>query len=375
MGFTKAVSNIIKGAVTNKILGELTSNFADQQQTKKLAAKIADKSPLDIDLANNAHMRADNNPFKYGLLYYPQETQNLGDGHYVIFDIIMNQISSFERQTFDSRGKLVEENFNRLGERSNRIGRRIKNIKGKDAVQNKDNLLRKMRNTGFGDDSNKFLADSILMYTPPTVKFDYTAEYENADTQNLANIKDFMSKTGDGFTGVGDLLKEGSKVGEAFLQQVSQAALEVAFPGAAGFFTKVRGKAINPRMELAFKSVPFRTFTFEFEFAPKNQIELDMQHKIIQLFKFHMLPETSDQKYLITPSEFQITYMYRDNMNNYIPKISRCALTNMNVDYSPEGVFTTFKRDDRGAAPVITKMSLQFTEMEIMTKETIATGH
>ena len=311
MGFTKAVSNIIKGAVTNKILGELTSNFADQQQTKKLAAKIADKSPLDIDLANNAHMRADNNPFKYGLLYYPQETQNLGDGHYVIFDIIMNQISSFERQTFDSRGKLVEENFNRLGERSNRIGRRIKNIKGKDAVQNKDNLLRKMRNTGFGDDSNKFLADSILMYTPPTVKFDYTAEYENADTQNLANIKDFMSKTGDGFTGVGDLLKEGSKVGEAFLQQVSQAALEVAFPGAAGFFTKVRGKAINPRMELAFKSVPFRTFTFEFEFAPKNQIELDMQHKIIQLFKFHMLPETSDQKYLITPSAEPVANLFR----------------------------------------------------------------
>ena len=91
MAFTKAISNIIKGAVTNKILGELTSNFADQGQTKKLAAKIADKSPLDIDLANNAHMRADNNPFKYGLLYYPQETQNLGDGHYIIFDIIMPQ--------------------------------------------------------------------------------------------------------------------------------------------------------------------------------------------------------------------------------------------------------------------------------------------
>ena len=120
MAFTKAISNIIKGAVTNKILGELTSNFADQGQTKKLAAKIADKSPLDIDLANNAHMRADNNPFKYGLLYYPQETQNLGDGHYIIFDIIMNSLSSFERQTFDSRGKLVEENFNRYG-RSNDI--------------------------------------------------------------------------------------------------------------------------------------------------------------------------------------------------------------------------------------------------------------
>ena len=59
----------------------------------------------------------------------------------------------------------------------------------------------------------------------------------------------------------------------------------------------------------------------------------------------------------------------------YIPKISRCALTDMSVDYSPEGVFTTFKGDDKGAHPVLTKMELSFTEMEIMTKETIAEGH
>jgi len=47
----------------------------------------------------------------------------------------------------------------------------------------------------------------------------------------------------------------------------------------------------------------------------------------------------------------------------------------MSVDYSPEGVFTTFKGDDKGAHPVLTKMELSFTEMEIMTKETIGTGH
>jgi hypothetical protein len=46
----------------------------------------------------------------------------------------------------------------------------------------------------------------------------------------------------------------------------------------------------------------------------------------------------------------------------------------MNVDYSPEGVFTTFRGDLLGAAPVLTKMELSFTEMEIMTKETIAAG-
>ena len=45
------------------------------------------------------------------------------------------------------------------------------------------------------------------------------------------------------------------------------------------------------------------------------------------------------------------------------------------MDYSPEGVFTTFRPDDKGAHPVLTKMDLTFGETEIMTKETIATGH
>jgi len=66
--------------------------------------------------------------------------------------------------------------------------------------------------------------------------------------------------------------------------------------------------------------------------------------------------------------------MYREGPNSYIPQISRCALTDMNIDYSPEGVFTTFKGDERGAAPVLTKVDLTFTEMEIMTKETISEG-
>jgi hypothetical protein len=46
----------------------------------------------------------------------------------------------------------------------------------------------------------------------------------------------------------------------------------------------------------------------------------------------------------------------------------------MSVDYSPEGVFHTFKADDKGAMPVISKMTLSFTETEIMTKKTVAEG-
>ena len=93
------------------------------------------------------------------------------------------------------------------------------------------------------------------------------------------------------------------------------------------------------------------------------------------MFSCHSMSEKGGEGYLTAPAQFQITYMYRDGANMYIPKISRCALTDMNIDYSPEGVFTTFKADEKGAAPVLTKMDLSFTEMEIMTKETIAEGH
>ena len=163
--------------------------------------------------------------------------------------------------------------------------------------------------------------------------------------------------------------------GGVLARQVLQGALEVTFPGAAGFFTKQTGRAINPRMELAFQSVPFRSFAFDFDFAPKNLKEVQMVNKMMQLFKFHMLPDVSDEKYLITPSEFQISYYYRDRANMYIPKISRCVLTDMSIDYSPEGVFHTFKADDKGAMPVISNMKLTFSETEIMTKQTTAEGY
>ena len=40
--------------------------------------------------------------------------------------------------------------------------------------------------------------------------------------------------------------------------------------------------------EMIFKSVPFRTFNFPYEFAPKNEKEKEDVQKILSLFKFHI---------------------------------------------------------------------------------------
>jgi len=394
MTWTSKVSSILKQKVSNTITnaaGNLINNFANGSQTQKLAAKIADKSPLDIDDSPTAHLSALNNPFKYGQLFYPEETQNLGEGHYIIFDTIYNQLTSTNALTNrnTATAKLVNKSLDvRLGENQAQAianKKRLSQLKKQGFLDEKATSLVQPTKSGMGKDmkTHKTIGDSIMLYTPPTVKFDYKATYEQAETKNLRNIQETSGKIiqniqsflEGGTVDTEGLLKELATTGGVIGRQILQSSLEVAFPGAAGFFAKNTGRAVNPRMEMAFQSVPFRSFNFEFDFAPKNKKEVEMINKIMQLFKFHMMPDISNEKFLITPSEFQIMYMYTDKANMYLPKISRCVLTDMSIDYSPDGVFHTFKADDKGAMPVISKMTLSFTETEIMTKETVGLGY
>ena len=92
-----------------------------------------------------------------------------------------------------------------------------------------------------------------------------------------------------------------------------------------------------------------------------------------------MLPQMRDpggtEHLLDLPSQFEIRYMFHDKENLYLPKISRCFCDSVDINYTPNEKFTTFKGDGQGASPNIIKMDLKFIEMEIMTKDTIALGY
>ena len=164
--------------------------------------------------------------------------------------------------------------------------------------------------------------------------------------------------------------------GGAGLASMLSSAMQVISPGIGAVATRAFGKTTNPNMELAFESVPFRDFTFPFTFAPKNKSELVQVHKIIEAFKFHMHPALSEgESFFITPSQFEIEYMYRKGNNNYIPRVAKCVLTSMDVDYSPGEKFTTLKPDDQGASPQIIKINLAFKEMLVLTKKNVAGGY
>src|SRR5210317_122755 len=385
MAFTSKISNIIKGTIKNQVsntIGGLASNLVGgQSQTKKVAAKLLNKSPLEIDnISPTSHMKE--NPYSYGTVYYPNETANLGEGHYIIFDVIMHNASKFKNTSFNG-SKITPSGNNGLVGEYGYSSLQNNNVDAIKAAQFAE--ARKINpKSGLNEKTptHSFISDSIVLYTPAdSLKFGYGATYDMPATgiagligQGIGDFRDT-----EGFV---EKLKSMGTTSKEAVQQIGRKALFGAasllpgFEGAEAAYDKAFGQAVNPQMEVVFQSVPFRSFEFPFTFAPKNPKEKDNVHKIINMFKFHMLPEYqgSSKGYFNTPSEFQITYLYRESINSYIPRISRCVLESMDVDYAPEGIISSFIPDEQGAAPTVATVNLKFKETEIMTKERIADG-
>jgi hypothetical protein len=143
-------------------------------------------------------------------------------------------------------------------------------------------------------------------------------------------------------------------------------------PGLEGAMEVVemkRGFIRAPQMELAFKGIPKRAFSYDFKMMPKSAEEAEMIQKIILAFKTNMLPEMHDNnaRRLKMPSTFEIKYMYNGNDNPHLHKISTCVLESMNVSYGGDR-YKTYE----GGVPVETSISLSFKEMDLITAEKAA---
>lgn len=162
-------------------------------------------------------------------------------------------------------------------------------------------------------------------------------------------------------------------------------------------FTKFTGVRINPRMEKLFKNKDFRTFNFSWEMYPKNRMEVEQIHNIVEAFRYHGNPSFDQDKtkeitdengnvvdtvasvVLRVPAEFQIRFLSTNSEsdvegfveNPYIPKIGRCVLNSVSVDYTPNSIYSSLKNN----APTAITLTLQFTEIGVITREAIEAGY
>jgi hypothetical protein len=216
------------------------------------------------------------------------------------------------------------------------------------------------------------LRTAIELYITQPPKVSYSANWENKELGALGGAFARGNKVGISATGV---LSGATGIAELGARGLISAAAnipgEFGITGDLGAGIEATSKKVsNPYKEQLFTNIGFRSFEFVYKFAPRGQEELENVMRIIQKFKYHMHPENDKNNlFLEYPSEFAIEYRYRGARNQYLNKISNCALTDMEVIYGNQDSFTSF-RETRGA-PAEINIRLQFTELETMTNDRI----
>ena len=114
--------------------------------------------------------------------------------------------------------------------------------------------------------------------------------------------------------------------------------------GNTSLFTRGTGKVLNPNLELLFGGPQLRQFNYNFRFTPREAREAREVKGIIKFLKKNMAPIRMEGRlFLKTPNVFKLKYIFKNGRQHpFLNKIKRCALMNMQVDYTPDGSYMTY---------------------------------
>jgi hypothetical protein len=257
----------------------------------------------------------------------------------------------------------------------------------------------------------------IALYMPDTLNISYSADYQDFSLTSDLGTKGRIGQTG---LDVAQAAKSGAGWDQAVKNLASgPGAIELAgaaldtFGGTSNgsdYLLKAGGYAVNPQIQLIYKGIALREFQLDFVFTPKTQQESNTTKDIIAKFKENFLPELkgasggNEGQYFTMPSIFNIQFKFsntdgvvssvisnvlgslgkvgtalapvlpsgssNNSENDNLYKVGDCVLTNIDVDYAPNGWAS-----HTDGAPIQTKLSLRFKEMDIMDRKSFMAGN
>ncbi len=245
------------------------------------------------------------------------------------------------------------------------------------------------------------LDTTIALYLPDTITADYSIKYNNTDIQKAiaitrayssampsiidmyqqldnANVAEIVGNKIKN-TGIEDLKNAGGAIlDNAKSAMVNSIYQKEGMAEALSLYNKVTR---TPHMEHILENVDNRTFSFEFTFSPRNEREVRAVYNIIKQFKLSAVPKISSMsgtygQFLMYPHVFDISIISNGVENTWVNKINTSVLTNIGVDYTKSGKFTTFNElDGKGNPPTHIGMKLDFTEISILSQQLIEQGY
>lgn len=216
----------------------------------------------------------------------------------------------------------------------------------------------------------------IVLPMPAELTVDTDINYEDTNSGDLSNLTDAVATMGDAGSASGLMRVIGSLIASSAISGVGNAIKDAVGAGshtsqdeAARKVLGMQRMAMNPRKEILFKDIGFRTFKWSYTLSPKNQFESDMIKEIVRTLRYYALPELNAGKLFYTfPAEFEIILMKGAKENDSIPRISTCVLENVSVTYS-SGSNTWATMAD--GSPPETLLSMSFKELEIIDRNRV----
>ena len=339
--------------LTTPFLANAFNNFAQKNGAKdagKVAAQLRKKGPFDIQDAPSQKLIE--NPLSFNPVQYPLDLGDNGQGHYILFESGFVGYSPQTSGMLDTGGR-----------------------------QKKQKVTSKL--------SDKSITTAaIAIYMPNSIKASYQQSYEE-DTAGIAGDL-------EGIKGSIDRMAASAGGPPGASTNMSAAQIKAALAGASGmairqgkklvgelvsmagagdpvrFLQKRSGNALNPRNEQFYDSPQFRSFSYTFDFWPRNMDEAKAVSDIITIFKYNSSPGLKGDAGAIfeIPNYFKISYMHRGEVNPHLNLISACYCQGVDVDYAPDGEPRFFE----DGQPVHTRLSVSFVEDRIITKNDIIEG-
>ena len=226
---------------------------------------------------------------------------------------------------------------------------------------------------------------SIVMYMPEDVSTGFRGNWGGKAFSTVG--ADILRSAGaDGIDKFTSTAQSIASAGGRLKQIAGAAAIKKAVQAIGGdslsnddVFGSISGAILNPNTELLFSSVDMRNFQLNFKLVPRNGTEAATCNNIVKTFKKCTLPKRDPGKvfgfsgasevagFIGVPNLCRVSFMKGSSEHDVLPRFKMCAVTQVDVNYTPDGAYATYA----DGQPVAMTLTINFQETKICFAEEV----
>ena len=229
--------------------------------------------------------------------------------------------------------------------------------------------------------------DSVILYMPEDISTGYRASWSGKKFSNIAagalataGAKDPIKMVANALGGAKDTFEQivPNLANKTIRETIS--AITGESISADDVFGATRGVVLNPNVELLFSGHDLRNFTLKYKLVPRNAQESGYIKKIINTFRAAMLPNFADgdeltfsapkqtaQNFIKVPNVCKLSFMRGGGLNPDVPQYKMCAMTQVDINYTPDGTYATYS----DGTMVAYELQLSFQETKLIFSEEV----